>query len=76
MATTKKNSAALVRPVESSQWAKTREAERVRYDASTAQPSRLSWKTAGTYTGAELQHRSSGQRIPSVIAGRRVYPGA
>jgi hypothetical protein len=51
---TAKNSAALVRPVQ---------AERLRHDTSTAQPSRLSWKTAGTYTGGELQHRSSDSRM-------------
>lgn len=66
-----KNGAALVRPVEADQLA-----QGLRYDTSTAQPSRLSWKTAGTYTGSELQHRSSGQLIPRVIAGGRFFPGA
>lgn len=70
----KLGSANLGRPVEASKWTKAREGERVDY--AHAQPSRMSWKTAGTYNGAELQHRSTGQRIPSVILGARVYPGA
>lgn len=57
---TSKNSAALRRPAAPT-WAQLREAERVRY--AQAQPSRLSWKTAGTYDGAELQHRSSDNRM-------------
>lgn len=70
----KEGSANLGRPVAASTWTAKRQAERVDY--AHAQPSRTNWKTAGTYTGAELQHRSTGQRIPSIILGARVYPGA
>lgn len=65
-----KNPAALSHPVEPSKWARIRNAERVTYGA--AEPIRTNWKTAGTYTCPELQHRSAGSRPPSLIAGRRV----
>ena len=57
----KKNSSALAHPVATSKWTQIREAERVRYDTSKAQPIRMSWKTAGVYTCPELRHRSMGR---------------
>lgn len=65
-----KNAPGLGHPVEPSKWARIRNAERVDYGA--AEPIRTNWKTGGTYTCPELQHRSAGSRPPSLIAGRRV----
>lgn len=49
---------ALAHPIEPGKWAEIREAERVSYGM--AQPIRTNWKSAPTYAGAELQHRSAG----------------
>lgn len=49
---------ALAHPIEPAKWAGIREAERISYDV--AQPIRTNWKSAPTYSGAELQHRSAG----------------
>lgn len=65
-----KNAAGLAHPVAPSRWAQIRQAERVDYD--TAQPIRMSWKTAQAYTCPELQHRSRGQNTNSIVLGKRV----
>lgn len=65
-----KNAAGLAHPVAPSRWAQIRQAERVGYG--TAQPIRMSWKTAQAYTCPELQHRSRGQNTNSIVLGKRV----
>ena len=65
-----KNAAGLAHPVAPSRWAQIRQAERVDY--STAQPISMSWKTGKPYTCPELQHRSRGQSVHSIVLGKRV----
>ena len=65
-----KNTAGLAHPVAPSRWAQIKQAERVDYD--TAQPISMSWKTGGTYACPELQHRSRGQSVQSIVLGKRV----
>ena len=49
-----------------------REAERVSYGGAVATPPRMDWKAGGTYTCPELQHRSRGAVIHSIVLGKRV----
>ena len=65
-----KNTAGLAQPGAPSRWALIRQAERVGHG--TAQPIRMSWKTAQAYTCPELQHRSRGQNTNSIVLGKRV----
>lgn len=42
------------------------------YSGAVATPPRMSWKETCTYTCPELQHRSRGQSIHSIVLGKRV----
>ena len=42
------------------------------YSGAVATPPRMDWKAGGTYTCPELQHRSRGQSVHSIVLGKRV----
>ena len=69
---TRRRETALAHPVPPSKWASIREAERVSYGGAVATPQRMSWKGADTYKCPELQHRSRGQSVHSIVLGKRV----
>ena len=69
---TQRKDTALAHPVDPNRWASIRQAERVNYSGAVATPPRMSWKETGTYTCPELQHRSRGQSIHSIVLGKRV----
>ena len=72
---TRRKETALAHPVAPSKWASIREAERVSYGGAVATPPRLDWKAGGTYSCPELQHRSRGQSVHSIVLGKRVEAG-
>lgn len=72
---TKRKDTALAHPVEPGKWARIREAERVSYTAQVATPMRMDWRTGPAYRCPELQHRSRGQAVTSVVLGKRVSRG-
>ncbi|MDR6152157.1 hypothetical protein QF021_000246 [Acidovorax delafieldii] len=63
---------ALAHPVEPSKWARIREAERVSYGGAVATPQRMDWRGGDPYKCPELQHRSRGQSVHSIVLGKRV----
>ena len=69
---TRRRETALAHPVPPSKWASIREAERVSYSGAVATPPRMDWKAGGTYTCHELQHRSRGAVVHSIVLGKRV----
>ena len=76
---TRRKETALAHPVAPSKWASIREAERVSYGGAVATPPRANWKAGGTnwkaggtYSCPELQHRSRGQSVHSIVLGKRV----
>ena len=69
---TRRKETALAHPVAPSKWASIREAERVSYGGAVATPPRANWKAGGTYTCPELQHRSRGKSVHSIVLGKRV----
>ena len=73
---TKRKDTALAHPVAPSKWASIRQAERVSYDGAVATPQRMDWRGGDPYKCPELQHRSRGQNIPSIVLGKRVTKGA
>lgn len=66
--TKKKPSETLHHPIAKTKWEAARAAERITY----ATPPRISWREGGTYTGAELHHRSMHARQPSLVMGQRI----
>ena len=69
---TKRKDTALAHPVDPSKWARIREAERVTYAGAVAAPQRIDWRTDDPYKCPELQHRSRGAVIHSIVLGKRV----
>lgn len=69
---TKHKDTALAHPVEPSKWARIREAERVSYGGQVAAPLRMDWRAGAPYSCPELQHRSRGQAVHSIVLGKRV----
>lgn len=69
---TQRKDTALAHPVEPSKWARIREAERVTYAGAVAAPQRIDWRTGDPYKCPELQHRSRGQSVQSIVLGKRV----
>ena len=72
---TQRKDTALAHPVDPNKWARIRQAERVTYGGAVATPPRANWKAGGTYTCPELQHRSRGQSVHSIVLGKRVETG-
>ena len=72
---TQRKDTALAHPVDPNKWARIRQAERVSYGGAVATPPRANWKAGGTYTCPELQHRSRGQSVHSIVLGKRVTQG-
>ena len=73
---TQRKDTALAHPVAPSKWASIRQAERVTYGGAVATPQRMDWRGSDPYKCPELQHRSRGQNIPSIVLGKRVTKGA
>lgn len=69
---TKRKDTALAHPVDPSKWARIREAERVSYGGAVATPQRMDWRGGDPYKCPELQHRSRGQSVHSIVLGKRV----
>lgn len=69
---TQRKDTALAHPVEPSKWARIREAERVSYGGAVATPQRMDWRGGDPYKCPELQHRSRGQSVHSIVLGKRV----
>ena len=69
---TRRKETALAHPVAPSKWASIREAERVSYGGETAAPQRIDWRAGDPYKCPELQHRSRGQSVHSIVLGKRV----
>ncbi len=72
---TQRKDTALAHPVEPSKWARIREAERVSYAGETAAPQRIDWRAGDPYKCPELQHRSRGAVVHSILLGKRVSKG-
>lgn len=72
---TQRKDTALAHPVEPSKWARIREAERVSYASQVATPVRMDWRAGAAYGCPELQHRSRGQAVHSIVLGKRVSRG-
>lgn len=68
----KRKDTALAHPVDPNKWARIRQAERVSYGGAVAKPQRMDWKAGDPYTCPELQHRSRGQSVHSIVLGQRV----
>lgn len=69
---TQRKDTALAHPVEPSKWARIRQAERVNYAGAVAAPQRSDWRTGDPYKCPELQHRSRGAVVHSILLGKRV----
>ena len=69
---TRRKETALAHPVAPSKWASIREAERVSYSGAVATPPRMDWRGGDPYKCPELQHRSRGQSVHSIVLGKRV----
>lgn len=69
---TKRKDTALAHPVAPSKWASIRQAERVSYGGAVATPQRMDWRGGDPYKCPELQHRSRGQSVHSIVLGKRV----
>lgn len=69
---TRRKETALAHPVAPGKWASIRQAERVNYGTAVATPPRANWKAGGTYACPELQHRSRGQTVHSIVLGKRL----
>jgi hypothetical protein len=72
---TQRKDTALAHPVEPSKWARIRQAERVTYAGTVAAPQRSDWRTGDPYKCPELQHRSRGAVVHSILLGKRVSKG-
>ena len=72
---TRRKETALAHPVAPSKWASIREAERVSYGGAVATPQRMDWRGGDPYKCPELQHRSRGQSVHSIVLGKRVEAG-
>ena len=69
---TKRKDTALAHPVDPNKWARIREAERVSYGGAVATPQRMDWRGGDPYKCPELQHRSRGKNVHSIVLGKRV----
>lgn len=69
---TQRKDTALAHPVAPSKWASIRQAERVSYGGAVATPQRMDWRGGDPYKCPELQHRSRGQSVHSIVLGKRV----
>ena len=69
---TRRKETALAHPVPPSKWASIREAERVSYGGAVATPPRMDWRGSDPYKCPELQHRSRGAVVHSIVLGKRV----
>ena len=69
---TRRKETALAHPVAPSKWASIRQAERVSYGGAVATPQRMDWRGGDPYKCPELQHRSRGQSVHSIVLGKRV----
>ncbi len=69
---TRRKETALAHPVAPSKWASIREAERVSYGGAVATPPRMDSRTGDPYKCPELQHRSRGAVVHSIVLGKRV----
>ena len=69
---TRRKETALAHPVAPSKWASIREAERGSYGGAVATPPRMDWRGSDPYKCPELQHRSRGAVIHSIVLGKRV----
>ena len=72
---TRRKETALAHPVAPSKWASIRQAERVNYSGAVATPPRMDWRTGDPYKCPELQHRSRGAVVHSIVLGKRVEAG-
>ena len=72
---TRRKETALAHPVAPSKWASIRQAERVSYGGAVATPQRMDWRGGDPYKCPELQHRSRGQSVHSIVLGKRVEAG-
>ena len=69
---TRRKETALAHPVAPSKWASIRQAERVSYGGAVATHQRMDWRGGDPYKCPELQHRSRGQSVHSIVLGKRV----
>lgn len=58
----------LANPVPMSEWSKTREAERIKYE--DGPPDQARWKTQEVYKGSELSYRGQQPKKKFFLAGR------
>ena len=72
---TQRKDTALAHPVDPNKWARIRQAERVSYAGAVAAPQRIDWRTGDPYKCPELQHRSRGAVVHSILLGKRVSKG-
>ena len=69
---TRRKETGLAHPVAPSKWASIREAGRVSYGGAVATPPRMDWRGSDPYKCPELQHRSRGAVVNSIVLGKRV----
>lgn len=69
---TKRKDTALRHPVEPNKWTRIRQAARVACAGVAAAPQLIDWRAGDPYKCPELQHRSRGAVVHSILLGKRV----